>query len=72
MSRSRAAPTGGLKHGRDRPSVDSDPVGRRPAESGSTPAPRGPEWKTERWKLQVEAEARSRLKKIIRKVGSER
>lgn len=72
MSRSRATPTGGLKHGRDERSVDSGPAGRRPAQSGSTPVPRGPEWKTQRWKLQVEAEARSRLKKSIRKVGSER
>ena len=47
-------------------------AGRRRAQSDSTPAPRGPGWKTERWKLQVEAEARSRLKKAIRKVGSER
>jgi hypothetical protein len=72
MSRSRATSTGGIKHGRDWPSVDSGPAGPRPAEAGSTPAPRGPEWKTQRWKLQVEAEARSRLKKIIRKVGSDR
>jgi hypothetical protein len=31
-----------------------------------------PEWTSERWKLQVEAEARSRLKKNIRHVGSAR
>jgi hypothetical protein len=31
-----------------------------------------PEWKTARWKLQVEAEARSRLKRHIRDLGSER
>ena len=72
MSRSRATPPGGLKYVRDWPSADSGPAGRRPAQTDSTPAPHGPEWKTERWKLQVEAEARSRLKKTIRKVGSER
>lgn len=71
MSRSRATPARGLEHGRDWPSAGWRPVGRPPAASGSIPAP-GPEWKSERWKLQVEAEARSRLKKSIRKVGSER
>ena len=45
---------------------------RRPAQSGSGVGPNRPEWATERWKLQVEAEARSRMKKIIRDFGSKR
>jgi hypothetical protein len=42
----------------------------RPAKEPARPAPRGAsephEWETERWKHQVEAEARSRLKKELR------
>jgi hypothetical protein len=33
---------------------------------------RAPEWATERWKHQVEAEARHRLKHEVRDVGAER
>jgi hypothetical protein len=72
MSRSRARPTGaGMPH------RHQDQVGSSQTRRGTTP-PRsstktdGPEWRTARWKLQVEAEARSRLKKIIRDVGSDR
>jgi hypothetical protein len=36
----------------------------------SSPDPDRPEWATERWKVQVEAEARSRLKRLIRDLGS--
>lgn len=39
--------------------------------SGSAVRPSGPEWTTQRWKLQVEAEARGRLKKRLRDIGSE-
>jgi hypothetical protein len=56
-----------------------NPDGRQALPNSSkpdlTPAQSGagrPEWATERWKLQVEAEARSRLKRLIRNVGSER
>lgn len=72
LSRSRATPKGGLRAGRDSPPAESGQAVRRPAQSSSTTTPHGPEWKSERWKLQVEAEARSRLKKIIRAVGSQR
>lgn len=44
----------------------------RPERSGSARGPSQPEWTTERWKLQVEAEARSLLKKRIRDIASER
>lgn len=43
----------------------SDTRSRATARSG------GPEWATERWKLEVEAEARGRLKKNIRDIGSQ-
>lgn len=46
-------------------------AGRR-ARSISGVGTNRPEWATERWKLQVEAEARNRLKKIIRDFGSKR
>jgi hypothetical protein len=72
VSRSRATPRGGLRRNRDSRSVEPGQAGRGPSQSGSATAPREPEWKTEQWKLHVEAEARSRLKKSIRQVGSER
>jgi hypothetical protein len=50
------------------PSATAGPA----AQSGSAAVPNRPEWTTERWKLQVEAEARGRLKKIIRDAGSKR
>ena len=56
----------------DAASVNAGQVGRGPARPVSMRAARGPEWKTERWKLQVEAEARNRLKNSIRDVGTER
>jgi hypothetical protein len=34
--------------------------------------PRIPEWGTERWKRQVEAEARHRLKRHVRDIGARR
>ena len=72
VPRSRATLRDDLKAGRASPSVDPGQAGRRPAQSGSTTTPREAEWKTERWKLQVEAEARSRLKKSIRDIASKR
>jgi|GraSoiStandDraft_45_1057281.scaffolds.fasta_scaffold1951030_2 hypothetical protein len=71
MSRSRAMPSG-VKAIPNSRSAESVQARGGPAQSGVATAPRGPEWKSERWKLQVEAEARSRLKRSIRKVGSER
>ena len=50
----------------------SNAMDRTAAKSGSAGAPNRPEWTTERWKLQVEAEARSRLKRIIRDLGAKR
>jgi hypothetical protein len=52
-------------------SVDSAHTSRARAQSQSTTAPGVPEWTTARWKLQVEAEARGRLKQKLRDVGSE-
>lgn len=57
---------------RRRGSLGTSPISRRPAPFGSSNSSVGPEWKSERWKLQVEAEARTRLKKRIRDLGSER
>lgn len=72
MSRSRARQTeAGMIHGYQ-DQVDSSQARRGPTPSRSSTNTDGPEWRTARWKLQVEAEARSRLKKIIRDVGSER
>lgn len=71
-SRFRATPREGVIPKWGRASPDAPPTSRMTTQSGSAVSHGGPEWKTERWKLQVEAEARSRLKKRIRKVGSER
>jgi hypothetical protein len=49
---------------------DSSPTSRRTDSIGSSTGAGGPEWTTHRWKLQVEAEARNRLKKSIRDVGT--
>lgn len=72
ISRSRATERSGARAGPDRSSVGSVQATRKSSQSGPATTPRGPEWKSERWKLQVEAEARSRLKKLIRRLGSER
>jgi hypothetical protein len=57
---------------------------RRPAKAASAPTerptartraerePQVPEWGTEHWKRQVEAEARNRLKRDVRDVGARR
>jgi hypothetical protein len=50
----------------------ANPMDRTPAKSGPAGGPNRPEWTTERWKLQVEAEARSRLKRVIRDLGAKR
>jgi hypothetical protein len=72
-STSKAMPSEGVRPRHDQASPDSSPVRRRrSARSGFAVGPGGPEWKSQRWKLQVEAEARSRLKKRIRDLGSER
>ena len=71
MSTSRARPSG-LSPNQDSRSEDPGGPSRGPAQIGSGMPPREPEWKTERWKRHVEAEARNRLKKNIRQVGSER
>lgn len=70
MSRPRSAP----RAGRDpnARSVDPGPPRRREEQFGAATVRGCPEWKTERWRLQVEAEARSRLKKRIREIASER
>ena len=71
MSKSRVMPGGDVRiSGPD--SMDRPDVMRRKARSGLTTSPGGPEWKSERWKREVEAEARTRLKKHIREIGSKR
>ena len=64
-SRSRAMPREGVKPNRGQTSLEAPPTRRMATQSGSALTHRGPEWKTERRKLQVEAEARSLLKKSI-------
>lgn len=70
--RSRATPRGDVRANRRRDSVDYSPANRRGVQSGSTASSCGPEWKSERWKLQVQAEARRRLKDHIRDLASKR
>ena len=71
MSTSRAVPTRSLTASEPAgPIASSQPSG--PAESGATASSSRPEWTTERWKLQVEAEARRRLKKHMHGAGAER
>lgn len=70
--RSRPMPRRGATPNDRRGSPASSPTSRTPAPFDSSASSRGPEWKSERWKLQVEAEARSRLKRNIRDLGSER
>ena len=71
MSTSRAVPTRSLTTSEPAgPIASSQPSGT--AESGATASSSRPEWTTERWKLQVEAEARRRLKKHMHGAGAER
>lgn len=72
ISRSRTTRREGIKPSSDSRLVDAGGAESWPAQSGSVTASRESEWKTERWKVLVEAEARNRLKKSIRQVGSER
>jgi hypothetical protein len=71
-SRSRAMPTGQENTDRSGDPVERVPERRARTESAPAVRPRGPEWTTHRWGLQVEAEARRRLKKTIRGIGAER
>jgi hypothetical protein len=71
-SRRRAIPRAADNSTGRRALPNSSATAGRPAESGPVAGPKRPEWTTERWKLQVEAEARGRLKKIIRNAGSKR
>jgi hypothetical protein len=71
-SRSKPKPQEGPTPDGRRQSLTSSPPLRRTTPLGPRATAGGPEWTTERWKLQVEAEARSRLKKIIRDVGTDR
>lgn len=66
-SASRPEKTGG----RQSPVKPPRPTDRAP-QSGQNLSDRGLEWLTERWKRDVEAEARRQLKKGIRGVGRER
>jgi hypothetical protein len=72
MSKTKTVSGPAVRADSDAPSVNAGQAGRGPARPVSIKTPRGPEWKTERWKLQVEAEARNRLKNSIRDVGNER
>jgi hypothetical protein len=58
--------------GRPEDSMDRPDAMRSKPQSSLTMTPGGPEWKSERWKREVEAEARRRLKKQIREIGSKR
>ena len=72
MSNTRVMPSRDLRISGRPGSVDRPDALRRKVRSASTMSPRGPEWKSERWKREVEAEARTRLKKRIREIGSNR
>ena len=72
MSKSRVMPTRDVRISGPPDSMDRPDVMRRKARSSLTTSPGGPEWKSERWKREVEAEARTRLKKHIREIGSRR
>lgn len=69
---SRAVPGEGVNTSERPGPIESSQASRETAKSGATATPGTPEWTTERWKLQVEAEARQRLKQNIRGVGGER
>lgn len=71
-SSSTAMPEGQANAGGRRDPVERSPARRATTQSAPAGSPRRPEWTTHRWKLQVEAEARSRLKQNIRGLGSER
>ena len=47
-------------------------TGRPTARTRPDREPQVPEWGTERWKRQVEAEARHRLKRHVRDIGARR
>ena len=69
-SRRRTMPREADSPNERRALLNSSATTGTPARSGSAAEPNRPEWATERWKHQVEAEARGRLRKIIR--GSKR
>jgi hypothetical protein len=71
MSKARAVQSQGLNSS-ERGPIESSQASLRTAGSGSTATRGTPEWTTQRWKLQVEAEARRRLKKNIRRASGER
>lgn len=67
MSTSESTPSRGPKEPRRRPDPADSSHGRHATEGSRTTARSdGPEWTTERWKIQVEADARKRLKGSIR------
>jgi hypothetical protein len=72
MSKSRVMPRRDARISGRPESMDRPDAMRTKARSGFTTSPGGPEWKSERWKREVEAEARTRLKKHIREIGSKR
>jgi hypothetical protein len=57
-----------------RPSATDDlaPTQRPSVRATPEREPHAPEWGTQRWKRQVEAEARHRLKRVIRDIGAGR
>jgi len=69
-SRRRTMPREADNPARGRALLTPSATAGTPAQSGSAAGPNRPEWTTERWKLQVEAEARGKLKKIIRNAGA--
>lgn len=70
-SKSTPMPAAPANAGKRGDSVERSPERRATVQSPPAGRARGPEWTTQRWRLQVEAEARNRLKKTIRGLGSE-
>ena len=72
MSKSSTVSRTDVRVSRRPDSMERPDAMRIRAQSGLTMTPGGPEWKSERWKREVEAEARRRLKKNIREIGFKR
>ena len=68
---SPATPIKGATVGDGPDGADSARANRRAVAPPARAIPAGPEWMTQRWKIQVEAEARRRLKKRMRERASD-
>jgi hypothetical protein len=72
VSTPRTVPTEGVKTSERTDATGLSQASRDTADSGARSSSGSPEWATERWKLEVEAEARSRLKKHLQGAGAKR